>query len=66
MQREVSRGLEIKDVECFNIALLMKWKWRINNEENALWRNFLNYRCVSPKMKMFVNDKRVILNKDSI
>ena len=30
-------GINIKDVESFNKALLSKWLWQFINEDNALW-----------------------------
>lgn len=30
-------GINIKDVESFNKALLYKWLWQFINEDNALW-----------------------------
>jgi len=37
-------GLGIKDIECFNIALLAKWKWRYGISEEGLWSEVLNAR----------------------
>ncbi|XP_058724719.1 uncharacterized protein LOC131596153 [Vicia villosa] len=59
-------GLGIRDVNNMNISLLMKWKWRICNEENAVWSNLLIHRYKNPVVKMFVNDKGVISSRDSI
>jgi hypothetical protein len=30
-------GLGIKNLKAFNLALLGKWKWRIQSEKNSLW-----------------------------
>lgn len=43
-----SGGLGIKDIECFNVALLGKWKWRLGMEGKGLWseiKKILNMGC---------------------
>jgi len=37
-------GLGIKDIGCFNDALLTKWKWRFESAEEGLWREVLEAR----------------------
>jgi len=37
-------GLSIKDIGCFNDALLTKWKWRFESAEEGLWRDILEAR----------------------
>jgi len=37
-------GLGIKDISCFNDALLAKWKWRYGVSEEGLWRDILEAR----------------------
>ena len=37
-------GLGIKDVSCFNRALLYKWKWRLLHEEEAIWEGISKHR----------------------
>jgi len=37
-------GLGIKDIGCFNDALLTKWKWRFVAVEEGLWRDILEAR----------------------
>ncbi|XP_058777040.1 uncharacterized protein LOC131651391 [Vicia villosa] len=59
-------GLSIRDVDSMNVSLLMKWKWRIMTEENAIWSNILKHRYSKPVVKMFVNDKVVLTRNDSI
>jgi len=39
-----ARGLGIKDINCFNDALLAKWKWRLGVSEEGLWRDILEAR----------------------
>ncbi|XP_058783674.1 uncharacterized protein LOC131658394 [Vicia villosa] len=59
-------GLGIRDVDCMNVSLLMKWKWRICTEANAIWSNLLIHRYKNPEVKMYVNDTGVISKNDSI
>jgi len=35
-------GLNIKDLNIFNTALLAKWKWRLCTEEKGLWKDVLD------------------------
>lgn len=30
-------GLRVKNNHLFNLALLVKWKWRLFSKEKALW-----------------------------
>ncbi|KAI5411581.1 hypothetical protein KIW84_056590 [Lathyrus oleraceus] len=48
-------GLGIKNLELFNKALLLKWKWRIVKENDALWSEILRVRYINPKLKMFID-----------
>lgn len=34
-------GLGVRDVSLSNLSLLAKWKWRLLQGENALWREVL-------------------------
>ncbi|GKV19324.1 hypothetical protein SLEP1_g29604 [Rubroshorea leprosula] len=34
-------GLGVKNLGIFNVALLGKWRWRLLEEENALWRRVI-------------------------
>jgi len=36
--------LGIKDISCFNDALLAKWKWRFGVSKEGLWRDILQAR----------------------
>jgi len=40
-------GLGIKDISCFNVGLLAKWKWRLGTSKEGLWWEILQarYRC---------------------
>jgi len=35
-------GLGIKDVRCFNYALLAKWKWWLQGHERGKWKDIIN------------------------
>ncbi|XP_058777072.1 uncharacterized protein LOC131651423 [Vicia villosa] len=59
-------GLGIKDVKTLNIALLNKWKWRIINEKEVVWRDIISHRYANLVLKIFVGDKSVLSKKDSI
>lgn len=37
------KGGWFKNIELFNIYLLMKWKWRILYERKEIWVGILNY-----------------------
>ncbi|XP_058750811.1 uncharacterized protein LOC131623820 [Vicia villosa] len=37
-------GLGIRDIDSMNVSLVMKWKWRILMEDNAVWCDLLRYR----------------------
>ncbi|XP_058733926.1 uncharacterized protein LOC131605606 [Vicia villosa] len=49
-------GLGLRSLEEFNIALLMKWRWRILNASNSLWYRILKARYVDVKVKVLVGD----------
>lgn len=34
-------GLGVRDVRILNVRLLAKWKWRLLDGEEALWKNVL-------------------------
>lgn len=50
-------GIDIRDIKSMDISLLMKWKWRILKEHDAVSYDLLSYRYSNPEVKMFVNDK---------
>ncbi|KEH35783.1 hypothetical protein MTR_3g102690 [Medicago truncatula] len=37
-------GLGVKDVRLMNLSLLAKWRWRLLNGEDALWKEVLEER----------------------
>lgn len=39
-----SRGLGVKHLNIFNIALLGKWKWRFLVDKSAIWLDILKAR----------------------
>lgn len=59
-------GIGIINLEVFNKALLMKWKWRIVNDMGAIWRGFTKHKYNKPKVKMFISDVCAINRVDSI
>ncbi|CAK8576130.1 unnamed protein product [Lathyrus sativus] len=59
-------GLDIINLESFNKALLMKWKWRIVTDREAIWRCVLRHSYTNPEAKMFINDSSAINHNDSI
>ncbi|XP_024630578.1 uncharacterized protein [Medicago truncatula] len=40
-QQKKNGGMGIKDVRVMNVCLLAKWRWRLLDEENALWKDVL-------------------------
>jgi hypothetical protein len=42
---EEKGGLAVEDLRWFNSALLVKWRWRLLNEKEALWKDVLSARC---------------------
>ena len=44
MQPVETGGLDIKDIECFNVTLLAKWKWRYSLSGEGLCREVLDVR----------------------
>jgi len=40
-QQKKNGGIGIKDVRVMNVCLLAKWRWRLLDEENALWKDVL-------------------------
>lgn len=59
-------GLGVKDIEMMNLALLNKWKWRIMSEQEIVLSNILIIRYRNLVFKVLIEDKSVLLNKDSI
>lgn len=37
-------GLGVRNIKCFNNALICKWKWRILQEGDVIWRDILTFR----------------------
>ncbi|XP_058761431.1 uncharacterized protein LOC131634822 [Vicia villosa] len=58
-------GLGIRDVGDINRALLLKWKWRILKEDNAIWSRFLLLRYHNPKFKVLASCGDVLNRGDS-
>ena len=53
-------GLGLKNVELFNKALIVKWKWRLLEKEKTMWAKILIAKY-GP-----VRDMRTILSSTSI
>jgi hypothetical protein len=34
-------GLGLRDIIVVNLSLLAKWRWRLLNEENVLWKEVI-------------------------
>ncbi|XP_058725612.1 uncharacterized protein LOC131596892 [Vicia villosa] len=58
--------LGVRDVRETNRALLLKWKWRILTEKDAIWRIFIDLRYLNPKIKAQANNGDIIIQGDSI
>ncbi|XP_058753770.1 uncharacterized protein LOC131626954 [Vicia villosa] len=58
-------GLGIRDVGDMNRSLLLKWKWRILKEDNAIWSRFLLLRYQNPKFKVLASSGEVLNLNDS-
>ncbi|XP_058754569.1 uncharacterized protein LOC131627730 [Vicia villosa] len=48
-----------------NKSLLLKWKWRILKEDNAIWSRFLLLRYRNPKFKVLASSGEVLNRDDS-
>ncbi|KAI5404073.1 hypothetical protein KIW84_051277 [Lathyrus oleraceus] len=49
-------GVGIINLEVYNKALLMKWKWRIVNDSGAIWRGLIKHRYKNSEVNMFISD----------
>lgn len=59
-------GLGVRVVGQMNRAFLIKWKWRILKEDNAIWSRFFRLRYKNPKLKVQAACGEVINVDDSI
>ena len=40
-QQKRNEGVRVKDIRVMNVSLLAKWRWRLLDGKNALWKNVL-------------------------
>jgi hypothetical protein len=38
-------GLGVRDLRAVNISMLAKWRWRLLNDDNALWKEVIKGKC---------------------
>jgi len=48
-QQKKNGGIGIKDVRIMNVCLPAKWRWRLLEGENALWKDVLEEKYGSCK-----------------
>ncbi|XP_058726363.1 uncharacterized protein LOC131597703 [Vicia villosa] len=51
-------GLGLRCLEDFNLALLIKWKWRIMETSNSLWYRMLRVRYEDIKLRLVIEGGR--------
>lgn len=49
---KTERGLEVKNYEVFNDALLSKWAWKILTEDDLIWYKVLSFKFDDPIYSM--------------
>ncbi|XP_058722620.1 uncharacterized protein LOC131594488 [Vicia villosa] len=59
-------GLRLKDMGAFNEALLGKWKWRVLNDDEALWSNLLRVRYGNLQLSWLRKKDMRLRNKESL
>lgn len=59
-------GLGIKNIELFNKSLLLKLKWRILQEKEAIWPVLLKYRYCNSGFILMSREGRSGSSRDSI
>lgn len=59
-------GLGITNTEAFNVSLLMKWKWRIIHDKEAVWFELLQHRYGNTGLAMMNGEGRTVGRKCSI
>ncbi|XP_058759231.1 uncharacterized protein LOC131632499 [Vicia villosa] len=59
-------GLGVRDVREVNKALILKWKWRILKEDNAIWSRFVLLRYHYPELKVQAPRGEMCCKDDSI
>lgn len=52
LSTEEGGGLGVKHNGRFNLSLLSKWKWRILNDNNYVWYEFLRFKYKDIKTLM--------------
>lgn len=58
-------GLGIINLEICNKSLLIKWKWRIVNDNSTISRGIIMHRYKNLEVKIFISDVCVI-NQDNL
>jgi len=49
-------GLGVKDLKCFNMALLGKWRWRLGKDHTGIWKDILESKYGSWRTLKDVKD----------
>lgn len=59
-------GLGIKNIELFNISLLLKWMWRIIHDKEVVWYGLLKNRYRNIELGLLNGVGRIGSRKDYI
>lgn len=53
-------GLGLRRLEDFNLALLLKWKWRILEATNSFWYSMLKERYGDVKLRVAIEGGKLL------